>query len=82
MGFIPEWAIGVGFLIVLTSVSSFVLRIFRPSARTLPTSDRELGELRQVVDALQNRLGELEERVDFTERLLAKYREADRLGSP
>jgi tetrahydromethanopterin S-methyltransferase subunit G len=31
---------------------------------------------------MQNRLEELEERLDFTERLLAKYREGDRLGSP
>jgi Tfp pilus assembly protein PilO len=36
---------------------------------------QRLGE----VDALQARLGELEERVDFTERLLAKNREPDRL---
>jgi hypothetical protein len=36
---------------------------------------QRLGE----VDALQARVGELEERVDFTERLLAKNREPDRL---
>jgi hypothetical protein len=30
--------------------------------------------------ALETRIGELEERVDFTERLLAQYREKDRLG--
>jgi Tfp pilus assembly protein PilO len=31
------------------------------------------------VDALQGRIAELEERVDFTERLLAQNREPDRL---
>jgi Tfp pilus assembly protein PilO len=31
------------------------------------------------VDALQTRIAELEERVDFTERLLAQNREPDRL---
>jgi len=31
---------------------------------------------------VQHRLGELEERVDFAERLLAKERVADRLGPP
>jgi len=29
---------------------------------------------------MQNRVAELEERVDFAERLLAKHRESDRLG--
>ncbi len=29
---------------------------------------------------MQRRVAELEERVDFTERLLAKQRDADRLG--
>jgi hypothetical protein len=40
------------------------------------TPDKEIGESRQALDAMQNRLGELEERLDFTERLLAKHREA------
>lgn len=35
-----------------------------------------LGE----VDALQHRVMELEERLDFTERMLAQRREPDRLG--
>jgi Tfp pilus assembly protein PilO len=35
----------------------------------------QLGE----IDALQARMAELEERVDFTERLLAQNREPDRL---
>ena len=35
-----------------------------------------LGEL----DQLKERIGELEERVDFTERLLTKQREGQRLG--
>jgi len=33
------------------------------------------------LQAMQHRIAELEERVDFTERLLAKQRDADRLGS-
>jgi len=36
----------------------------------------QLAELEEV----KRRLGELEERVDFAERLLAKQREAERLG--
>ena len=38
--------------------------------------------LEQTVESLQGRLGELEERVDFAERLMAKQGEADRLRAP
>ena len=47
------------------------------------TGNRERGQVLQAVDgdidALQARVAELEERVDFTERLLAQNREPDRL---
>jgi len=35
-----------------------------------------------VLDDLQRRVAELEERVDFAERLLAKQREGERLAKP
>jgi hypothetical protein len=38
--------------------------------------------LQQSIEAMQSRMQELEERVDFDERLFAKQREADRLGNP
>ena len=34
------------------------------------------------MDEMRHRLAELEERVDFTERLLAKRREGERLAPP
>lgn len=37
--------------------------------------------LYEELDALRARVGELEERVDFTERLLAQHREHDQLGA-
>lgn len=56
----------------------------RLEGKALP--DAKLGEeIEQLrarmneMDALQHRVMELEERVDFTERLLAQKREADRL---
>jgi hypothetical protein len=82
MGFIPEWAIGVAFVMVAISVARALSRMLRAPGRAVPSSDNEVGELRQTMDAMQTRLAELEERLDFTERLLAKHREADRLGSP
>jgi len=82
MGFIPEWAIGGAVIIFAVALAQIVVTKLRASVRTPPASDNETGELRQALDAMQNRLGELEERVDFTERLLAKHREADRIEPP
>lgn len=45
----------------------------------------ELGDLRDRIDELDglaSRVAELEERVDFAERLLARQRESDRLARP
>lgn len=39
-------------------------------------------QLQQAVDDLQARLLELEERLDFTDRILAKHRNAEHLGEP
>jgi hypothetical protein len=82
MSFIPEWAIGVGVIIFAVALAQIIVVKLRASVRTLPASDNEIGELRQAFDAMQNRLGELEERLDFTERILTKQREADRLEPP
>ncbi len=60
---LPEWAVGVGAVLVLVTVLQVIYV-------------RRLAEL----DEVKQRLGELEERVDFAERLLAKQREAERLG--
>lgn len=57
-------------------------RIEGRSARTDPAVLAELGQLRsrvEEVEALQHRVMELEERVDFAERLLAQRREPERL---
>lgn len=42
----------------------------------------ESERLAAEVDELRHRLTEVEERLDFTERLLAKERQADRLAPP
>jgi hypothetical protein len=43
-----------------------------------PRRDRELEEQRSTIDALETRVMQLEERLDFTERLLAGRAEAGR----
>lgn len=81
---IPEWALGVCVIIFASMLAKIVLAKLRASTPVLPgqTSDAELGELRQALDATQQRLGEVEERLDFAERLLAGHRDADRLEPP
>jgi hypothetical protein len=79
---IPEWAIGVAVVVFAVALAQIVVVKLRASVRALPAPDNEIGELRQGLDAMQNRVGELEERLDFTERLLARHREPDRLELP
>ena len=45
--------------------------------RESPRLERELDEHRVYVDGLERRVAELEERLDFTERLLAKRPEKE-----
>lgn len=43
------------------------------------SSTGEVQQLRSEVDELRGQLGEVQERLDFAERMLAKTREAERL---
>jgi hypothetical protein len=44
-----------------------------------PALDRELTALRDHMDAMQQQLHEAQERLDFTERLLAQQRTPEQL---
>jgi hypothetical protein len=102
---IPEWAIGVGFIIVAISLASSFGRRFggrlvdsdrlrggkasrRELGETLDDVQRRLGDLedaqRRLGEApdVQSRLSEIEERLDFAERLLAKQRDGERISPP
>lgn len=102
-GIIPEWAVGVAFIMLAISVGRMLsgrgapperFRGRKASLRDLSGAmedvQRRLGELEDAQRRLgegagedvQSRLSELEERLDFTERLLAKQRDAVRLDSP
>jgi hypothetical protein len=82
---IPSWAVGAAIILIAIQVGRAISGKYgggrgRGRGRGLPASDDETGELRQNLETLQNRVAELEERVDFAERLLAKQRDSDRLG--
>jgi len=84
---IPEWAIGVGAILMVVSVLKVVTaRLMPPGYRqrswrgeTLPPETEDLQARLAEVDQLKQRVAELEERVDFAERLLARHREGERL---
>jgi len=82
---IPSWAIGIAFVIVVVAAAQVVVRRLvgraNRSAGQNPT-EPDVARLTQALDDVQHRLGELEERMDFAERMLAKERVADRLGPP
>jgi hypothetical protein len=81
----PEIPISIFFLAM---AAIFVLR--GPFGRALAdrlagksgVDDREVRELRGDVEDLRHQLTEMQERLDFAERLLAQQREAERVAPP
>ena len=81
--FWPTAAFGTMILLVFGSIAA--LRLLpraksrdRRDAETLQDLEVRLGQLEQI----QERISQLEERVDFAERILAKQREGQRLELP
>jgi anti-sigma-K factor RskA len=85
----PE--VGMGFVIaMLTAITIILGPLTWALARRLGRKENPDSALQAEVeqlhvrladmDSLQSRLGELEERVDFTERLLAQAQQPARLG--
>jgi Tfp pilus assembly protein PilN len=89
-GGLHDVATAIMVLALLCTVGMLLWPLVRALARRLESGGRnaqlegELDALRERLQHLeqsQTRVGELEERVDFTERLLAQGREPDRLGA-
>ena len=84
---IPEWALGVTAILAVVSVLKVVTaRLMPPGYRQrswrgdlIPPETEDLQARLAGLDELKRRVAELEERVDFTERLLARQREGERL---
>src|SRR2546430_9475071 len=94
---IPVWAVGVGFIVLTVAVAQVVARRLIPADRLWHAdrfrgrrgSKREVAEALEEVEAhlgelddMRKRLAEVEERLDFAERLLPKHREAERIVPP
>ena len=78
MWVIPSWAIGTAFVVCVVACAQVVVR------RLIGSTDKSAGQnpTEPALDDMQRRLSELEERMDFAERLLAKERVAERLSPP
>jgi len=79
---IPSWALGAAVILIAIQVGRAISGSsrFRMRRHGAQDADPEIAELQENLAAVQHRVAELEERVDFAERLLAKHRESDRLG--
>ena len=72
-----------GPLLAVMVVPTLAKRFLSMSRGSGDANRAEIEELRErmgELDDMSRRVAELEERVDFAERLLAKHRESDRLG--
>jgi Tfp pilus assembly protein PilO len=78
--------LGIGSLIMITASAIVMIRRLAPNVpRDTTDRDQVLDDVHSrldELDQLRQRMGELEERLDFAERILAKQREAPRLGAP
>ena len=81
MEHIPSWAYGEAIIILASSLGRALAPILRAQfGRGSGVPDADGSRARLELEDVQKRMGELEERLDFTERLLAKQRDAERLG--
>lgn len=79
--FLALGAIGVAVLV--GPIGAALATWIESKSGKLPSPKIDTGEFdeqAQQLDQLVHRVNELEERLEFTERLLAQKREADRLG--
>ena len=98
---IPDWAVGVGFILVAVSIAKALAGRLGPPDR-LGRARGSRRDMAQAIDDLQKRVGgsedvqsrldaledvqrrlaDVEERLDFAERMLAKQRDVERIVPP
>lgn len=82
--FIPILALSIPVLAIgLSGLQKYwKIRLEETRIRAGAGSEEELGQLRADLDQMRQELAEVQERLDFAERLLAKSAERDRLPPP
>ena len=79
---IPIFAIGGFFSLMIVRTLSKVYTAKLQAHGQVPGADARHEELAATVEELRREVAELAERVDFTERLLAKQHEGQKLAPP
>ena len=84
---IPSWAIGVAVIMLAISLGPGLTAMIGGGmvvkrGKGDGATDAELARQAEALEEAQRRLAELEERMDFAERLLAKQRDGERLAPP
>ncbi|HEX4574171.1 MAG TPA: hypothetical protein VH158_03510 [Gemmatimonadales bacterium] len=85
MWFVPSWAVGVVVIVFGVSLAKGLQALLQAQATRVPSQGPrhpDVAQLTEALDEVQRRVGELEERLDFAERLLARQREGERLAPP
>ncbi len=79
----PAWAFGIAFIILAISLRKALPRLLHSIAdRQSDPAALPGGATEEAVDELRRRVAELEERLDFAERLLSQERHPARLAPP
>jgi Tfp pilus assembly protein PilO len=86
---VPDWAVGVAVICVsffggvgiLTRIANTAKKDKGLRAEDAERLERLEGQVAELEQA-QHRMAELEERVDFAERLLARQNDVERLAPP
>ena len=83
MWFVPSWAVGVALIVCAASLGRGLQALLEARTHRIQHPPQpDVARLTEALDEVQRRVGELEERLDFAERLLARQRESERLAPP
>ena len=77
--FVPIMVLGIGVAAIISSSILKLQRLRLEEARLRAGDPGDMSDIAQQVSALQHDVAELQERVDFAERLLTQVRETSAL---
>jgi hypothetical protein len=79
---IPVLALCIPVIAIFFNGLAKVMKLRGPEMGNAPRLQAQVDDLRDNLEQLRRELAETNERLDFTERLLARERERDRLPEP
>lgn len=79
---VPIMVLGIGVTWIISASMLKIQRLRMEEAKLRVTDDGPLNDLAHQVADLQQELGEVQERLDFAERMLAQGKETSGLPAP